>query len=244
MSGISQLRSAADGGRLGGGAPRVVWQSLDADPRIVSARSAAQRIIELGCASHLVWNPLTGDIVQLIPIVRAACSLGSPAGLPPTCPPGPEQAVTIPRPAELAATARGEVFLARVNTEGRLCVQIAVVAHAWEPFTAGSLAGREAIMHWLDSWQIPRSWPAGQPSAFPHGVAAARSRRLWAHGGHFGASQVPGSLAAGPGALDIERLTSATARPAPSERASRHRDDLAEIFSSRLEAHAPLSRAG
>jgi hypothetical protein len=30
---------------------------------------------------------------------------------------------------------------------------------------------------------------------------------LWARGGHFGASQVPGCGNAGPGAIDIDRLT-------------------------------------
>jgi len=94
-----------------------------------------------------------------------------------------------------------------VNSEGRFCVQICVVAFAWDPFTAGPMAGLRDIMAWLDSWGIPRRWPAGRPAAYPHGHAGRRSRRLWASGGHFGASQVPGWLAAGPGEIDIERLT-------------------------------------
>jgi len=36
---------------------------------------------------------------------------------------------------------------------------------------------------------------------------AGGSRRLWARGGHFGASQVPGWHAAGPGQIDTERLS-------------------------------------
>jgi|CZKW01.1.fsa_nt_gi hypothetical protein len=244
MPGISQLRPAADGGPLRGGAPRVVWQSLDGDPHTVSARSAAERLIELGRASHLVWNPLACEIVQLIPIVRAACGLGSPAGLVHVGRPGAEEAGTIPAPAELAATASGAGCPASVNAEGRLCVQIAVVAYAQEPFTSGSLSGLESIMDWLDSWLIPRSWPAGRPAAFPHGVTAQRSRRLWAQGGHFGASQVPDSSAVGPGAVDIERLTGAAARPAAAAARPGHRlDDLDEIFADRPGVRAPLSRA-
>jgi hypothetical protein len=37
-----------------------------------------------------------------------------------------------------------------------------------------------------------------------------RSRKLWAAGGHFGASQVPCCAAAGPGAIDIEMMNGAT----------------------------------
>lgn len=64
-------------------------------------------------------------------------------------------------------------------------------------------------MDWLDSWDIPRRWPAGCPAAFGHAHTTQRSRRLWARGGHFGASQVPCCVAAGPGAIDIQRLTGA-----------------------------------
>jgi hypothetical protein len=176
---------------LKGGAPRVVWQVLGADPQTVSARSAAQRLDQVGQASHLVWNPLNGEIVQLIPIVRAARSLD-----------GPEYAG--PRlPVQVSAT--------EVIAEGRVCVQICVVAFAHDPFTAGPMAGLREIMTWLDSWGVPRSWPAGMPAPFPDSHAASRSRRLWARGGHFGASQVPSLTAAGPGAIDVERLTGRSA---------------------------------
>ena len=77
MPGIRYVRAAADGGPLKGGAPRVVWHALGADPQRVSARSAAQRLDQDGHPSHLVWNPCNGEIVQLIPIVRAACPVTS-----------------------------------------------------------------------------------------------------------------------------------------------------------------------
>jgi hypothetical protein len=76
------------------------------------------------------------------------------------------------------------------------------------------MAGAGAILEWLDSWQIPRRWPAGCPVPFSYAHTTVRSRRLWARGGHFGASQVPCCLAAGPGAIDVERLTGVPARPA------------------------------
>ena len=198
MPGAGRIRGAADGGPLKGGAPRVVWQTLGADPRIASARSAAQRLDEHARASHLVWNPVQGEIVQLIPILRAGRLLGSPED-----------------PGQVAdETAADEV--AGVNAEGRICVQICVVAFARDPFTSRPMIGLQQILDWLDSWGIPRRWPAGPPASFPYGLASQGHRRLWAQGGHFGASQVPGLSAAGPGAVDIEQLTG---RASQAERA-------------------------
>jgi hypothetical protein len=190
-----------DGGSLRGGAPRVVWQTLGADPRTVSARSAAQRLDQHARACHLVWNPLQGEIVQLIPILRAGRSLGWPEEL--------------SQPTD--DTAADEV--ARVNTEGRICAQICVVAFAEDPFTSWPMTGLQQILGWLDSWGIPRRWPAGPPAPFPHGLTSRGDRRLWAQGGYFGASQVPDMTVAGPGAIDIERLTAGAGQPgrAPAE---------------------------
>jgi hypothetical protein len=190
-----------DGGPLRGGAPRVVWQTLGADPRTVSAQSAAQRLDQHARACHLVWNPLQGEIVQLIPILRAGRSLGWPEEL--------------SQPTDDAAADE----VARVNTEGRICAQICVVAFAEDPFTSWPMTGLQQILGWLDSWGIPRRWPAGPPAPFPHGLTSRGDRRLWAQGGYFGASQVPDMTVAGPGAIDIERLTAEAGQPgrAPAE---------------------------
>ena len=59
---------------------------------------------------------------------------------------------------------------------------------------------------WLDSWRIPRRWPAGPPAPYRQ-LARPRSRALWALGGHFGASQVPECDNLGPGGIDIDHLT-------------------------------------
>jgi hypothetical protein len=203
MPSARYIEAAADGGPLRGGAPRVVWQSLSADPRAVSARSAAQRLDQLGRPSHLVWNPLTGETVQLISIVRAARSLGCPEGLEP---PGPVGDAVPPAGHTDVPSAPADGYLPPVNAEGRLCVQISVVAFPWEPFTEGPMAGLQPILRWLDSWGIPRQWPAGRPAPFPHGHPASGSNRAWSRGGHFGASQVPGWTAAGPGCIDVELL--------------------------------------
>ena len=189
MPAVRYLRAAGDGGPLKGGAPRAVWGVIGADPRTVSARSAAQRLDQAGHPCHLVWNPLHGEIIQLIPVVRAARSLCGPLE--------PVSRYGQPRPGAIA----------EVNTEGRVCVQLRVVAFAEEPFTNGPLARLQEILAWLDSWGVSRNWPAGRPEPFPECHLTVCSRRLWARGGHFGESQVPGVAAGGPGAIDIERLT-------------------------------------
>jgi hypothetical protein len=195
MPGVGRVRGGMDGGQLRGGAPRVVWQTLGADPRTVSAASAAQRLDQHARACHLVWNPLQGEIVQMTPILRAGRSLGWSGDL-----------------SQIADETTADET-ARVNTEGRICAQICVVAYARDPFTSWPMTGLPQILDWLDSWGIPRRWPAGAPLPFPHGLTARRDRRLWAQGGYFGASQVPGLTAAGPGAIDIERLTAGAGQP-------------------------------
>ena len=191
MPGVGHLRAAADGGHLRGGAPRAVWQALGADPHTVSARSAAQRLCELGRASHLTWNPLSGEIIQLVSVLRAGRGLGAPETMAPAAAPSPEDAAghtPAPGPAQAGP-------LPPVNSEGRVCVQVCVVAFAWEPFTSGPMNGLDQIMDWLDSWGIPRCWPAGIPAAFPHGHASGGSRRLVGPGRSF--RRLPGAGLAG-----------------------------------------------
>ncbi len=244
MPGVGHLRAAADGGHLNGGAPRVVWQALSADPATVSAKSAAERLTDLGRASHLIWNPLTGEIIQLVSILRAGRSLGGPDGLGPflgSCPGDP--AARHP-----SAGPGSDGWLAGVNCEGRLCVQLSVVAFAWEPFTSGPMAGLQGILDWLDSWRIPRHWPAGPPAAHPRVQPARASRRLWASGGHFGASQVPGWATAGPGGIDVERLTGGAAppaiqRPAAAAQRGRREGSLLDSAPRERELHERHLRA-
>jgi hypothetical protein len=215
-----RIRAETDGGALGGGAPRVVWLTLGSLANAVSVQSAAERLVAEHRPCHLVWNPATGEIAQLISVLRAGRALGAPDRLDWT-------PVRIHRRPE------------NVNAEGRVCVQIGVLALAAEPFTNGPMIGVDAIMSWLDSWGVPRRWPGGQPGGWTDGGRAGGragvvggtgggavggggtggggtgggvggtdgSRAVWARGGHFGASQVPGCAHVGPGAIDIHRLT-------------------------------------
>jgi len=164
----------------------VVWMTLGADPRVVSVWSAAQRLNQENRPCHLVWDPVTGDIAQLLPIVRAGQALGTPEDL------------------EYAPDLLPH-HQAGVNREGRLCVQIGVLGTARDPFTNYQMIGLGEILGWLDSWQVPRRWPAGAPAPYRQ-AARARSRARWAMGGHFGASQVPDCRSTGPGGIDIDQV--------------------------------------
>jgi hypothetical protein len=202
MPGARRIPAQTDGGMLRGGAPRVVWQALSADPERISAWSAAQRLNQEGRPPHVVWNPVSGEVAQGIPIVRAGCSLGGPEGL-------DYRSDSVPQPSD-------------TNNQGRLCIQISVVAWPWEPFTDGPMNGLEPILDWLDCWTVPCKWPAGPPAAFMHARAVPRSHAAWAAGGHYGASQVPGWDAAGPGNIDIDLIggpyETHRAPPVPAQR--------------------------
>jgi len=203
-----RIWAETDGGPLIGGAPRVVWLTLGTAPGAVSVQSAAYRLIGERRPCHLIWDPVTGDVAQLVSILRAGRALGAADHLD-------------------WAPDRIRVHPENVNAEGRVCVQIGVLGHPGEPFTGAALVGIEAIVSWLDSWGISRRWPAGRPTGYRIDVTTAitgpRSRVAWARGGHFGASQVPGCDNGGPGAIDIDRITGphglARSRGIPAQRA-------------------------
>jgi hypothetical protein len=211
-----RIRAATDGGPLIGGAPRAVWLTLGTAPGAVSVQSAAQRLISERRPCHLIWDPVTGDVVQLISVLRAGRALGA---------------------ADHLDWAPGRVLVHRsnVNAEGRVCVQIGVLGHPGQPFTIGPLNGIDAIVSWLDCWGVARRWPAGPPEGYRFDVPAdaaaladQRSRVQWARGGHFGASQVPGCENAGPGAIDTDRITGISGRHGLPVRARRLLEPRAE----------------
>jgi hypothetical protein len=175
LPGAVRLKSRHDGGSLRGGAPRVVWHTSEHDPLAISARSVAQRLEQRGSNAHVVWNPFTGQVVQMVPATRPALLL--PDG---------------------------------VGREGRRCLQIVVVGFAREPFTGGAMRGLGPIVDWIDAWQVPRRWPAGDPLPPPAAYSAPQDRRSWARGGHFGVSQVPHGPGPAPGAIDTGRITGGT----------------------------------
>ncbi|MDX6742845.1 hypothetical protein [Actinocorallia sp. A-T 12471] len=190
-----------------GGAPRAVWSTSENDPAGVSARSVAQGLAAADAHAHIVWNPLRGELVQLVPATRAGLLIG----------PG-------------------------TSREGRVCLQISVVGRARSPFTQGPLLGLDRLLAWLDSWGVPRRWPAGPPLAVPAAYEAAHSRRSWARGGHFGHSQVPGAARPSPGGIDVRKLTGPDTFPAELPRPRLSAEQLGMLTARRGPRH--LEAAG
>lgn len=194
-----------DGGTVrtppGSGAPRAVWTVTGSEPEAWSAHEEARRLLDEGRSVHLVWNPLTGEVVQTMAATRRGRLV-------------------------LGSTSLYEQYLDHGH-EGRVCLVVAVVS-AWErPFTDGPMRGLAPILEWLDSWGVERAWPAGSPGtggAEVPGTEGAKipgTTRTWARGGHFGHDQVPGSSAKGPGRLDTARLLMTDThveRPSPAPR--------------------------
>ncbi|WP_243723321.1 hypothetical protein, partial [Actinomadura sp. 7K507] len=118
----------------------------------------------------------------------------------------------------LPATRAARLLGGRVGREGRFCVQIMVIGQSRAPFTGTPLAGLETIVAWLDTWGVPRRWPAGPPLPSPQSYHAHRERKDWARGGHYGASQVPLVDRPDPGAIDVRRITGPDTPVAPIPR--------------------------
>lgn len=185
MPGAERLDGESERTPPGAGAPRAVWTVTGSDPRTRSARQEARRLVSEGRAPHLVWNPLTGEVVQTLAATRRGrLSLGD--------------------------THQYELHLDHGH-EGRVCLVIAVVSPRETPFTEGPMRALAQILGWLDSWGVERVWRAGSPGA----QAAGEVARVWARGGHFGHDQVPGSTVEGPGALDTARLLARAPSGAP-----------------------------
>src|SRR5262245_16331740 len=59
-----------DAGPCTGNLPRVVWHSTETDPFTTTAATIANNLNRVGFSVHLVWNPVSGAIVQAIPADR------------------------------------------------------------------------------------------------------------------------------------------------------------------------------
>src|SRR5690625_202830 len=185
MPGAQRLTGGNEHAPPGAGAPRAVWTVTGTDPGAGpdSARAEAERRVAEGRAPHLVWQPLSGETVQILAATRRS---------------------ELP----LGETRYYEQYVDHAE-EGRVCLAVAVVAQRSTPFTDGPLLGLTAIMDWLGSWGVARRWPSGPPGAeVPERdrIALEHTARMWARGGHFGHDQVPGSHLPGPGFLDVGRL--------------------------------------
>ncbi|MFD5878493.1 peptidoglycan-binding protein [Streptomyces yangpuensis] len=98
----------------------------------------------------------------------------------------------------------------RTNREGKVNIQIEVLAYAKNPWTTGwdpaQKPGWRSILAAARSWGVPDAFPAGPPGRYP-GPDKPRSRSVWQNsGGFFGHCDIPGNDHGDPGALDVNKV--------------------------------------
>lgn len=177
----ARMPAQLDGGFLKGGAPRAVWFTSETDPRAVSTRSIARALLGERHPVHLVWNPVDGELLQMIPVTRAALLLDPEIGR--------EGRICIQI---MVAGRTGEPFTSSpLNGLAPLL--------AW--LDAWGVARR-----WPAGPPLPAPQPVPMP--VPQSIqAASHDSRQWSRGGHFGGSQVPGATRPDPGGIDIWKIT-------------------------------------
>lgn len=177
MPGV-QYSLANDFGNMAGGPPRAVWHTTESSPG--SGAMIVNYLHEKRYEPHLVWDPYTGQIWQLIRAFQSARALKNLSG-------GVE-----------------------TNRQGSVCIQIETVGQAADhPLRTSPLHNANKIMAWLGSLGIPNTWPGGSPLPYPasYGANGDRSVAQWGRAGHFGHSQVPENDHGDPGTVDVLRLT-------------------------------------
>lgn len=145
MPGAKILRASSDGGSMLGGPKKVVWHTTENDPKRTSALNVARYLRRSGNDVHIVWNPVTGEIVQTIPANRAGKGLkNAPGG-------------------------------AQTNRGGTYVIQIEVVGQAAHPFTTGPCKNLDKILAWLKSLGVPATFPGGAPRRYGSSYVRSRA---------------------------------------------------------------------
>jgi LysM repeat protein len=180
MPGAKVMAASYDGGSMIGTPKKVVWHTVEAS-YATKASDMAAYLNRQGYSVHLCWNPVTGEIVQMIPANRAGRGLVNKSG-------GVE-----------------------TNRGGAVVIQIEVVAQASKPFTSDTpLKNLDKVMDWLRSWGVPDVWPAGNPGGSDsYGPNSQRTTSNWAHSGHFSHSQVPENDHWDPGKISTSKILAA-----------------------------------
>ena len=113
-------------------------------------------------------------------------------------------------PANVAGRALKNDGDLRTNRVGQIRIQIEVVGQAAHPFTDTPMAGRSALIAWLDALGIPHAWPFGPLLPYPQSYGTGNGTRdlttYLTRSGHMGHSNVPGNDHGDPGAISQTKL--------------------------------------
>lgn len=125
-------------------------------------------------APHLVWDPFTGQIAQLVPADSRSKSVMDLAGG------------------------------TRTNRAGRVVLQVEAVyfpytrygGKVYPKLTDTPCKGWDALHAWIKTWGVPDAWPMGRPADF----TSHRDEHVWeTEGGYYAHSQVPENTHQDPG---------------------------------------------
>ncbi|TVZ96532.1 endolysin [Streptomyces sp. BK340] len=156
----------------------------------------------VGMAPHLIWDPFTGQIVQLYPADSRSKSVVDLAGG------------------------------TRTNRAGKYVIQIEAVFFPYTRYGGKVYAtladtpckGWADINAWTRSLGIPDAWPMGHPTSF----APNRSESVWEkQGGWYGHSQVPENTHQDPGSWPAF-----VSPPPPSQPPAKPRVSLAHVVAA------------
>lgn len=166
-----------DGGSQLGTEKYVTWHTYESKGYNLSALSGAYSLVAAGHGCTGCFNPVTGELVQMIPGNRASRTLVNISGG------------------------------VQTNRAGAFHAQFEVIGDANRPWTQDLTdAGRATltrIMAWLRDWGVPDIWPAGNPPVYPGGY---QNRIGPAASGHYGHSQWQENTHGDPGAIDVSVL--------------------------------------
>ncbi len=179
IPGAQVVNRASMGLSLTTGPAVAVWHTTETPKGSAGAVARGDNMARW--PAHLVWDPYTGELFQLLP-------------------------------ANLAGRA-----LVTHNRDGKAVIQIESVGYAQDaPLSTSPMKGLPAILAWLDSWGVPRSWPAGAPLPYPQSYGAGNGQRgHWGASGHYGHSQVPENDHGDPGMVDVAKWAKPATGSAP-----------------------------
>ncbi|MEU5425126.1 peptidoglycan-binding protein [Streptomyces olivoreticuli] len=158
---------------------RVVWHSTETGNGDAAFDNVASGLIEDSVQPHILYDPTTDRLGQFGSLDQSARALRNDGGT-------------------------------RTNRTGAACIQIEVLARAANPFTDYWKPGPnfQALMKAIRSWDIPDTFPMGNPPEYPGD--SRRDRDTWENkGGHYCHANIPGNDHGDPGAISPSALFNA-----------------------------------
>lgn len=191
MPGVQKYRSSRNNGSMDGGKPRATWHVTVNDPNTTSAMDVATYINTRGYPVHLIWHPITGDIIQAIP-----ANLGG---------------LGLERNSSEPTNSKG-----KYNIQIEV---VAKATKPFTDYPCKGLDRIMDWLRSLgipDKWPGGAPLAYGKNGEPAYGANNGnRTLSAWQLGGHFGHSQVPLNSHGDPGAIDIKKIFAAGTKPKP-----------------------------